>query len=119
WCYKGHCMWRTTNQIKQDGNWGAWTKFGTCSRTCGIGVRFRTRQCNNPMPVNGGQDCPGLNYEYQLCNTEECPKHFEDFRAQQCQQKNSQFEFHNAKHHWLPYEHPDGKKSSFYVGTTS
>ncbi|XP_066430165.1 A disintegrin and metalloproteinase with thrombospondin motifs 3 isoform X2 [Eleutherodactylus coqui] len=110
WCYKGHCMWRTTNQIKQDGNWGAWTKFGTCSRTCGIGVRFRTRQCNNPMPVNGGQDCPGLNYEYQLCNTEECPKHFEDFRAQQCQQKNSQFEFHNAKHHWLPYEHPDASK---------
>lgn len=110
WCYKGHCMWRTTNQVKQDGNWGAWTKFGTCSRTCGIGVRFRTRQCNNPMPVNGGQDCPGLNYEYQLCNTEECPKHFEDFRAQQCHQKNSQFEFQNAKHHWLPYEHPDGSK---------
>ncbi|KAG8593270.1 hypothetical protein GDO81_000775 [Engystomops pustulosus] len=110
WCYKGHCMWRTTNQVKQDGNWGAWTKFGSCSRTCGIGVRFRTRQCNNPMPVNGGQDCPGLNYEYQLCNTEECPKHFEDFRAQQCQQKNSQFEFQNAKHHWLPYEHPDANK---------
>ncbi|XP_056423957.1 A disintegrin and metalloproteinase with thrombospondin motifs 3 isoform X2 [Hyla sarda] len=110
WCYKGHCMWRTTNQVKQDGNWGAWTKFGSCSRTCGIGVRFRTRQCNNPMPVNGGQDCPGLNYEYQVCNTEECPKHFEDFRAQQCQQKNSQFEFQNAKHHWLPYEHPDASK---------
>ncbi|XP_063314735.1 A disintegrin and metalloproteinase with thrombospondin motifs 3 isoform X1 [Pelobates fuscus] len=110
WCYKGHCMWKTTNQVKQDGNWGTWTKFGTCSRTCGIGVRFRTRQCNNPMPVNGGQDCPGLNFEYQLCNTEECPKHFEDFRAQQCQQRNSQFEYQNAKHHWLPYEHPDASK---------
>ncbi|KAG8454217.1 hypothetical protein GDO86_000743 [Hymenochirus boettgeri] len=110
WCYKGHCMWKTTSQVKQDGNWGAWTKFGSCSRTCGIGVRFRTRQCNNPMPVNGGQDCSGLNYEYQLCNTEECPKHFEDFRAQQCQQKNSHFEYQNTKHHWLPYEHPDASK---------
>ncbi|XP_075058445.1 A disintegrin and metalloproteinase with thrombospondin motifs 3 isoform X3 [Mixophyes fleayi] len=110
WCYKGHCMWRTTNQVKQDGSWGAWTKFGSCSRTCGIGVRFRTRQCNNPMPVNGGQDCAGLNYEYQLCNTEECPKQFEDFRAQQCQQRNSHFEFQNVKHHWLPYEHPDANK---------
>ncbi|XP_053317615.1 A disintegrin and metalloproteinase with thrombospondin motifs 3 [Spea bombifrons] len=110
WCYKGHCMWKTTNQVKQDGNWGTWTKFGSCSRTCGIGVRFRTRQCNNPMPVNGGQDCPGLNYEYQLCNTEECPKQYDDFRAQQCQQRNSQFEYQNAKHHWLPYEHPDANK---------
>ncbi|XP_019349080.1 A disintegrin and metalloproteinase with thrombospondin motifs 3 [Alligator mississippiensis] len=110
WCYKGHCMWKNANQLKQDGNWGPWTKFGSCSRTCGTGVRFRTRQCNNPMPVNGGQDCAGVNFEYQLCNTEECPKHFEDFRAQQCQQRNSHFEYQNSKHHWLPYEHPDSNK---------
>ncbi|MBZ3879374.1 A disintegrin and metalloproteinase with thrombospondin motifs 3, partial [Sciurus carolinensis] len=110
WCYKGHCMWKNANQQKQDGNWGSWTKFGSCSRTCGTGVRFRTRQCNNPMPINGGQDCPGVNFEYQLCNTEECQKHFEDFRAQQCQQRNSHFEYQNTKHHWLPYEHPDSKK---------
>lgn len=62
-----------------------------------------------PRPSNGGQDCPGVNYEYQLCNTDDCPKHFEDFRAQQCQLRNSHFEFQSAKHHWLPYEHPDGK----------
>nr|XP_051676190.1 A disintegrin and metalloproteinase with thrombospondin motifs 3 isoform X5 [Oryctolagus cuniculus] len=110
WCYKGHCMWKNANQQKQDGNWGSWTKFGSCSRTCGTGVRFRTRQCNNPMPINGGQDCPGVNFEYQLCNTEECQKHFEDFRAQQCQQRNSHFEYQNSRHHWLPYEHPDSKK---------
>ncbi|KAJ8785246.1 hypothetical protein J1605_007465 [Eschrichtius robustus] len=50
-------------------------------------------------PINGGQDCPGVNFEYQLCNTEECQKHFEDFRAQQCQQRNSHFEYQNTKHH--------------------
>uniref|UniRef100_H0W816 ADAM metallopeptidase with thrombospondin type 1 motif 3 n=1 Tax=Cavia porcellus TaxID=10141 RepID=H0W816_CAVPO len=110
WCYKGHCMWKNANQQQQDGNWGSWTKFGSCSRTCGTGVRFRTRQCNNPTPINGGQDCPGVNFEYQLCNTEECQKHFEDFRAQQCQQRNSHFEFQNTKHHWLPHEHPDPRK---------
>ncbi|XP_036955086.1 A disintegrin and metalloproteinase with thrombospondin motifs 3 [Acanthopagrus latus] len=110
WCYKGHCMWKNPNQVKQDGVWGSWSKFGSCSRSCGTGVRFRTRQCNNPAPSNGGQDCPGVNYEYQLCNTDDCPKHFEDFRAQQCQLRNSHFEFQNAKHHWLPYEHPDANK---------
>ncbi|XP_051525659.1 A disintegrin and metalloproteinase with thrombospondin motifs 3-like [Myxocyprinus asiaticus] len=110
WCYKGHCMWKNANQVKQDGAWGAWSKYGSCSRSCGKGVRFRTRQCNNPVPSNGGQDCPGVNYEYQLCNTDDCPKHFEDFRAQQCQLRNSHFEYQNAKHHWLPYEHPDAYK---------
>ncbi|XP_018524591.1 A disintegrin and metalloproteinase with thrombospondin motifs 3 [Lates calcarifer] len=110
WCYKGHCMWKNPNQVKQDGAWGSWSKYGSCSRSCGTGVRFRTRQCNNPAPSNGGQDCPGVNYEYQLCNTDDCPKHFEDFRAQQCQLRNSHFEFQNAKHHWLPYEHPDSNK---------
>ncbi|XP_056089324.1 A disintegrin and metalloproteinase with thrombospondin motifs 3 isoform X1 [Rhinichthys klamathensis goyatoka] len=110
WCYKGHCMWKNANQVKQDGAWGAWSKYGSCSRSCGTGVRFRTRQCNNPVPSNGGQDCPGVNYEYQLCNIDDCPKHFEDFRAQQCQQRNSHFEYQNTKHHWLPYEHPDANK---------
>ncbi|NXR16754.1 ATS3 metalloproteinase, partial [Cinclus mexicanus] len=100
---RGHCMWKNTNQLKQDGHWGPWTKFGSCSRTCGTGVRFRTRQCNNPMPINGGDDCTGVSFEFQLCSTEECPKHFEDFRAQQCQQRNSHFEFRGSRHHWLPY----------------
>uniref|UniRef100_A0A673FTM0 A disintegrin and metalloproteinase with thrombospondin motifs 3-like n=1 Tax=Sinocyclocheilus rhinocerous TaxID=307959 RepID=A0A673FTM0_9TELE len=110
WCYKGHCMWKNANQVKQDGAWSAWSKYGSCSRSCGTGVRFRTRQCNNPVPSNGGQDCPGVNYEYQLCNIDDCPKHFEDFRAQQCQLRNSHFEYQNAKHHWLPYEHSDANK---------
>ncbi|XP_072880765.1 A disintegrin and metalloproteinase with thrombospondin motifs 3-like isoform X3 [Hemitrygon akajei] len=114
WCYQGHCLWKTSEQLKQDGNWGSWSKLGSCSRTCGSGVRFRTRQCNNPAPANGGQDCPGLNYEYQLCNKEDCPR-YEDFRAQQCQQRNSYYEYQNTKHHWLPYEHPDSiKKCHLY-----
>lgn len=48
WCYKGHCMWKNPNQVRQDGGWGSWSKLGSCSRSCGTGVRFRTRQCNNP-----------------------------------------------------------------------
>ncbi|XP_071411396.1 A disintegrin and metalloproteinase with thrombospondin motifs 3-like [Pithys albifrons albifrons] len=107
WCYKGHCMWKNTNQLKQDGHWGPWTKFGSCSRSCGTGVRFRTRQCNNPTPINGGDDCAGVSFEFQLCSPEECPRHFEDFRAQQCQQRNAHLEFRGTRHHWLPYEHPD------------
>ncbi|XP_063817506.1 A disintegrin and metalloproteinase with thrombospondin motifs 14 isoform X2 [Pseudophryne corroboree] len=108
WCFKGHCIWKTPEQIySQDGGWSSWSRFSSCSRTCGGGVRSRSRQCSNPPPVYGGRDCPGATYEYQMCNTEECRGLFEDFRAQQCTQRNSYYTHQNVKHTWLPYEHHD------------
>uniref|UniRef100_F7B5R7 ADAM metallopeptidase with thrombospondin type 1 motif 2 n=1 Tax=Ornithorhynchus anatinus TaxID=9258 RepID=F7B5R7_ORNAN len=109
-CFKGHCIWLTPDILKQDGNWGAWSKFGACSRTCGTGVKFRTRQCDNPHPANGGRTCMGPNYEFQLCNTQECPSVLDDFREEQCRQWDPYFEHQDVKHHWLPYEHPDAKE---------
>ncbi|XP_072256883.1 A disintegrin and metalloproteinase with thrombospondin motifs 2-like isoform X2 [Pyxicephalus adspersus] len=49
-------------------------------------------------------------YELELCNTEDCDKDFEDFREEQCKQWDPYFEYQNAKHHWIPYEHPDEKE---------
>ncbi|XP_036393537.1 A disintegrin and metalloproteinase with thrombospondin motifs 14 isoform X2 [Megalops cyprinoides] len=107
WCFKGHCIWRSSHQpYGHDGSWGSWGKFGSCSRTCGGGVRSRSRQCNNPPPAYGGRDCPGSTFDYQMCNTEECPGPYEDFRAQQCIQRSNKYH-QNVKHTWLPYEHPD------------
>ncbi|KAI1902968.1 hypothetical protein AGOR_G00022040 [Albula goreensis] len=109
-CFKGHCIWLSMDVLRQDGHWGAWSKFGSCSRTCGAGVRFRTRQCDNPSPTNGGRTCLGSSYESQLCNTEECGKLLADFREEQCQMQDSFFEYQNAKHHWLPFEHTEPKE---------
>uniref|UniRef100_A0A665X7L2 ADAM metallopeptidase with thrombospondin type 1 motif, 14 n=1 Tax=Echeneis naucrates TaxID=173247 RepID=A0A665X7L2_ECHNA len=111
WCFKGHCIWRSSQQPQgHDGSWGSWSKFGSCSRTCGGGVRSRSRQCNDPPPAYGGRDCPGSAFDYQICNTEECAGPYEDFRAQQCIQRSNKYH-KNIKHTWLPYEHPDdGRK---------
>ncbi|XP_028976309.2 A disintegrin and metalloproteinase with thrombospondin motifs 14 isoform X3 [Esox lucius] len=107
WCFKGHCIWRSSQQPQgHDGNWGSWTKLGSCSRTCGGGVRSRSRTCNNPAPAYGGRDCPGSSFDYQMCNMEECAGPYEDFRAQQCVQRSNKYH-KNVKHTWLPYEHPD------------
>uniref|UniRef100_A0A8C9S0A9 ADAM metallopeptidase with thrombospondin type 1 motif 14 n=1 Tax=Scleropages formosus TaxID=113540 RepID=A0A8C9S0A9_SCLFO len=107
WCFKGHCIWRSAHQpYGHDGSWGSWSKFGFCSRTCGGGVRSRSRQCDNPPPAYGGRDCPGSAFDYQMCNSEECPGPYEDFRAQQCVQRSNKYH-QNMKHTWLPYEHPD------------
>ncbi|NXI99698.1 ATS14 metalloproteinase, partial [Psophia crepitans] len=108
WCFKGHCIWKTSEQpYSQDGSWSSWSKFGSCSRTCGGGVRSRSRSCDNPPPAYGGRHCPGATYEYQVCNAEECPGPFQDFRAQQCSKRNSYYTHQNSKHAWLPYEHHD------------
>ncbi|XP_047661660.1 A disintegrin and metalloproteinase with thrombospondin motifs 2 isoform X2 [Tachysurus fulvidraco] len=106
-CFKGHCIKLTSDILRQDGHWGQWTKFGSCSRTCGGGVRFRTRQCDNPIPANGGRTCYGNNYEFQLCNNEECAKDLADFREEQCKMWDPHLEHQGTKHQWLPYEHPD------------
>ncbi|NXX22808.1 ATS14 metalloproteinase, partial [Podargus strigoides] len=108
WCFKGHCIWKTSEQpYSQDGSWSSWSKFGSCSRTCGGGVRSRSRSCDNPPPAYGGRHCPGATYEYQVCNAEECPGPYQDFRAQQCSKRDSYYTHQNSKHAWLPYEHHD------------
>ncbi|XP_056239093.1 A disintegrin and metalloproteinase with thrombospondin motifs 2-like isoform X1 [Seriola aureovittata] len=108
-CFKGHCIWLTPDIIKQDGNWGSWSEFGQCSRTCGGGVQFRTRDCDNPRPANGGRTCVGATYQFQMCNTNECEDIYSDPREEQCHAWDPRFELHSNKH-WLPYEHPDPNK---------
>lgn len=41
--------------------------------TCGGGLRVRTRSCTNPTPANGGQQCVGLFFGSESCNTHPCP----------------------------------------------
>nr|XP_044993351.1 A disintegrin and metalloproteinase with thrombospondin motifs 14 isoform X2 [Jaculus jaculus] len=108
WCFKGHCIWKSPEQTYgQDGGWSSWTKFSSCSRSCGGGVRSRSRSCDSPPPAYGGRPCSGPMFEYQICNSEECPGPYEDFRAQQCAKRNSYYTHQNAKHSWLPYEPED------------
>ncbi|KAM9741697.1 A disintegrin and metalloproteinase with thrombospondin motifs 2-like isoform 2-T2 [Menidia menidia] len=104
-CFKGHCVWLTPDIMKQDGNWGSWSEFGQCSRTCGGGVQFRTRDCDNPRPDKGGLPCMGATYQFQMCNTNKCEDIYSDPREEQCHAFD-----HSKKHHWLPYEHTDAKK---------
>ena len=47
-CVHGSCISSSTDLTPVDGQWGAFGSFSSCSRTCGIGIRSRERQCNNP-----------------------------------------------------------------------
>ena len=58
--------------VAVDGNWGAWGEWEECSVTCGVGAQYRWRECDDPPPGNGGEYCPGDNYQARECNRDPC-----------------------------------------------
>ncbi|XP_078377620.1 SCO-spondin-like [Oculina patagonica] len=61
------------NACPVDGEWSRWTEWTSCSRTCGIGEKKRSRTCTNPRPANGGKDCEGPADETRECSNRICP----------------------------------------------
>uniref|UniRef100_A0A3B3VH77 A disintegrin and metalloproteinase with thrombospondin motifs 15-like n=1 Tax=Poecilia latipinna TaxID=48699 RepID=A0A3B3VH77_9TELE len=88
-CYRGACVdKRSTMNVKVDGRWGKWGGFGDCSRSCGGGVQLARRECDNPVPENGGKYCYGLRIKYRSCNLNACPETGKRFREEQCEAFN-------------------------------
>ncbi|WAR30002.1 MLP-like protein, partial [Mya arenaria] len=50
-----------------DGQWSLWSTWTNCSLYHDDGVVTRTRSCSNPSPVNGGNNCAGLDIERKSC----------------------------------------------------
>ncbi|MBV94793.1 A disintegrin and metalloproteinase with thrombospondin motifs 14, partial [Eschrichtius robustus] len=80
--------------------------FGTGYHTCSAVSSHGLCQLD-ASPAYGGRLCSGPMFQYQVCNGEECPGPYEDFRAQQCAKRNSYYVHQNAKHSWIPYEPDD------------
>uniref|UniRef100_A0A8C5K7Q4 ADAM metallopeptidase with thrombospondin type 1 motif 9 n=1 Tax=Jaculus jaculus TaxID=51337 RepID=A0A8C5K7Q4_JACJA len=83
-CKFGFCVPKEMEVPETDGSWGSWSHFGTCSRTCGGGIKTAIRECNRPEPKNGGKYCVGRRMKFKSCNTEPCLKQKRDFREEQC-----------------------------------
>ncbi|KAJ7415429.1 hypothetical protein BTVI_38112 [Pitangus sulphuratus] len=83
-CRFGMCVPKEREAPVIDGAWGTWSPFGTCSRTCGGGIKTAIRECNRPEPKNGGKYCVGRRMKFKSCNTEPCSKLKKDFRDEQC-----------------------------------
>ena len=66
-CYQAPCP--------VHGNFSEWSLFSKCSRTCGNGTRKRYRNCTEPTPMHGGNDCSSLGSNIQIvnCNERPCP----------------------------------------------
>ncbi|KAE8298082.1 A disintegrin and metalloproteinase with thrombospondin motifs 9 [Larimichthys crocea] len=83
-CKHGLCIPKEHDATPVEGAWGVWSPFGTCSRTCGGGIKIAVRECNRPVPRNGGMYCVGRRMKFRSCNSEPCSKQKKDFREEQC-----------------------------------
>ncbi|XP_028582811.2 A disintegrin and metalloproteinase with thrombospondin motifs 1 [Podarcis muralis] len=92
WCMNGKCIEKTDRKHYDTpihGAWGSWSSWGECSRTCGGGVQYSLRECDNPVPKNGGKYCEGKRVQYRSCNIEDCPdNNGKTFREEQCETHN-------------------------------
>ncbi|KAK6195448.1 hypothetical protein SNE40_000877 [Patella caerulea] len=77
------------------GGWSTWSDYepGQCSVSCGTGYQNETssRDCNNPTPVNSGEDCQGddVRTRQTNCSMDPCPIHggwstWSDYEQGQC-----------------------------------
>ncbi|XP_017062546.1 papilin isoform X2 [Drosophila ficusphila] len=81
--------------------WSMWSTPSDCSRTCGGGVSYQTRECLRRDDY-GEAVCSGGSRRYFSCNTQDCPEEEPDFRAQQCSRFDNQ-KFDGVLHEWVPY----------------
>ncbi|KAH3873540.1 hypothetical protein DPMN_036777 [Dreissena polymorpha] len=42
-----------------NGGWSYWGSWESCSATCGVGLKLRSRNCTNPIPLAYGKTCEG------------------------------------------------------------
>uniref|UniRef100_A0A8C8SR18 A disintegrin and metalloproteinase with thrombospondin motifs 4 n=1 Tax=Pelusios castaneus TaxID=367368 RepID=A0A8C8SR18_9SAUR len=108
-CMNGRCISKVEMKafnIPTPGGWGSWGPWGECSRSCGGGVQFSTRECNKPVPRNGGKYCEGKRTQYRSCSIQECPGSTAlTYREQQCAVYNHRsdlFKGFPAPMDWVP-----------------
>ncbi|CAG2189551.1 HMCN [Mytilus edulis] len=68
-----HVTCTQPNECPVHGAWSVW-KENTCSVTCGVGTRLRSRSCSNPHPQYDGNNCPGKHIDHVICTQpNKCP----------------------------------------------
>ncbi|XP_026645393.1 hemicentin-1 [Microtus ochrogaster] len=69
----GSVLVRVPIIVQVHGGFSLWSAWRSCSVTCGKGIQKRSRQCNNPLPANGGRPCQGSDSETRHCQKKLCP----------------------------------------------
>ncbi|XP_069066851.1 SCO-spondin-like [Pleurodeles waltl] len=71
-CVSGHLQCTSELSCRVDGGWSPWGVWSPCNKSCGEGVQYRFRECNNPTPQMGGRPCVGRSLQQRGCQGMEC-----------------------------------------------
>ncbi|XP_057294929.1 SCO-spondin-like [Hydractinia symbiolongicarpus] len=80
--FNGNCFGASLQQTEScnvgvicpvPGTWTQWGQWSTCSKTCDMGARSRSRTCTDPFPANAGNDCVGSSTSTSTCKIADCP----------------------------------------------
>ncbi|XP_018652693.1 ADAMTS14 peptidase (M12 family) [Schistosoma mansoni] len=103
-CFHGECIDLNPQKLEINQRSNQYTSWSACSRTNGIGTRYRTRRCfnrnQNKCEFNDNESM----FEYELCGKNTDEEHLKsiDYREKQCS-RFDQFKLRGIYHKWLPY----------------
>ena len=60
--------------------WSTWSDWTPCSKTCGDGVKDKSRQVQTPAQ-NTGAPCNGPTRQVKSCNDQDCPGKLKDLNT--------------------------------------
>ncbi|KAJ8340325.1 hypothetical protein SKAU_G00349580 [Synaphobranchus kaupii] len=92
---------RARRQLHFRNEWGSWSGWSVCSRTCGGGASVRTRTCLTRNPVGG--PCAGDPRQYKICNSKECAPGSVEFREMQCKAFNDRPVVASNRYKWTTF----------------
>ncbi|XP_053374771.1 cell migration-inducing and hyaluronan-binding protein-like [Mercenaria mercenaria] len=61
-----------TSRKRVNGKYTSWSEWSACTKTCGGGVQYKTRECSNPMPEGGGGGCLSDHIKSRDCSKQSC-----------------------------------------------
>uniref|UniRef100_A0A0G4F677 PA14 domain-containing protein n=1 Tax=Chromera velia CCMP2878 TaxID=1169474 RepID=A0A0G4F677_9ALVE len=67
-------MWLVCAGTPVNGGWSDWSGWSDCTKSCGTGLKTRSRTCTEPAPSDGGRGCTGDATQSSPCNPDPCPK---------------------------------------------
>ncbi|XP_037934525.1 A disintegrin and metalloproteinase with thrombospondin motifs 12 [Teleopsis dalmanni] len=102
WCQNGECVPMEEKITPINGGWGNWSEWSQCSVSCGGGISMQQRECNSPVPTNGGLFCIGERKRYKICKKNACPIGEQGFRAKQCANYDD-IPYQGAIYKWQPF----------------
>ncbi|XP_011645843.1 A disintegrin and metalloproteinase with thrombospondin motifs 12-like [Pogonomyrmex barbatus] len=114
WCIHKKCVDMGTRPAAVHGGWGKWGPMGSCSRTCGGGLKYSERECDNPVPANSGRYCIGERRRLFTCNTTPCDPTKPPYRAVQCSEHDNEEILTDGLHQWKPYIDPKLEPCALY-----